>query len=123
MRKIEKSYLVGLFFIMTGVFLPWFRLMEYQSSAPAIRLVAVATISGHTLLFGWIIFIVALAMVSVFFLEPPFKNEIRILAAHRFSLAFILVLLVIGGIIPPLTEHLVNPHIGLLVVFIGWILT
>ncbi len=117
MGKIERKYLVGLFFIMTGVFMPWLRLMEYQYGTT--RLFATASVSGHNLVVGWVIFIIALTMVSLFFLKLPYKDETRMLAAHKFFIAFIFALLVIGGFIPPLVEQLVNPHVGLLAIIIG----
>lgn len=123
MTKSERNYLIGLFFVMVGVFMPWIRLMEYEMLGSVAKLSVSGTIAGDKTIIGWVILITALLMVSLFVIKPRYQDIERAAAVHKFFLAFIFILLIFGGIMPAVSEHMVRPHVGILSILVGIIVT
>lgn len=122
MQKHEQQYLTGLLLIMVGVFLPWFRLMNYDNLFGAVARVMAGTVPGHEFVTGWVIFFTALVLALQVFLMPEWLRKSRVLALHKYFLDFLVILFIIGGLGPMFFEYSLNPHFGLLVVVVGCVL-
>lgn len=126
MKKYENISLVGLYLIISAVFMPWHMFSEYYPVPGAIGEVQ-DKISGFALgyhsIMGYIILIASVLTCVLVFIPKENEAGKRVLAAQCFMIAFICMIFVIGGIAPVFIFDSVIPHIGVGITTLGCLIS
>lgn len=121
----KKRLLWGIYFIIIGVFMPWFTVSTaYTFNMPGLMEgIKTAHIPGYYTVAGIAILIAAVAMLVLAIIPVKGKELLsRVLAAQVFLAAVIGGLFIIGGIIPAIAYFVDCPHLGLLSLLAGSII-
>ncbi len=125
MEKNKKKLLIGIYFIVIGVFMPWYAVSTaYTFNMPGLMEdVNTSIIPGYSTVSGIAILVIAAIMLTLVFIPVKEKDLLsRIFTAQVFLAALIGALFLIGGVIPAFLYFVDAPHIGLLSLLIGCII-